>query len=379
MALLVLALLTLAAALVLAAQLILGLRSIDRLADAPELGDDALSVSVVVAARDEARDIGAAITSLLAQDYPALEVVAVDDRSSDGTGSILDRLARDRDDLEVIHLSELPEGWLGKNHALHRGAERAHGELLLFTDADVIMEPSAIRRAVALLEARDLGHLAVAPRLHAGGPWATMTVTVFLALFSTVFRPWRASDPDSRHFIGVGAFNLVRAEAYRAIGGHASVALRPDDDVRLGRALKTAGFRQAAAAGREAMSVEWYPSLGAMERGLRKNAFAVVEYRLSLVAAGTLLPVTLIFWPVATLFLTTGAVWWANLGVVAVGAGTTAAVAKGHGLPIWTGLTYPLASVFLLWIVWSATLRAVVTGTVEWRGRKYRLDELRRG
>lgn len=362
-------------------QLVVGLRSLPRLAQDPNpaLPPDPPRVSIVVAARNEVRQIAGAMMTLLAQDYPELEVVAVDDRSGDGTGSILDRLAGQHNRLRVLHIAELPPRWLGKNHALQRGAELATGDLILFTDADVMMRAEAVRRGVSLMARWELDHLAVAPRIHAGGPWATMAVASFLVLFSTLFRPWKARDAGSRHFIGVGAFNLVRATAYRAIGGHGSVALRPDDDVRLGRALKEAGYRQAAASGRDTVSVEWYPSLPAMARGLRKNAFAVVDYRLSRVFAATLLPVLFIFWPLAALALTSGAVWWLNAGVVVVGALTVGATARAHGLPLWTALAYPVGSVLLLWIVWSAALRAVTTGSVEWRGTEYPLEELRRG
>ncbi|MGK7311471.1 MAG: glycosyltransferase [Candidatus Longimicrobiales bacterium M2_2A_002] len=372
----VLATATLVAAGVLGVDMTLGLRSLPRLRAAPAPARTP-SVSVVLAARDEAGHIAPAVQSLLAQSYPALEVVAVDDRSTDGTGQILDRLAEQHDRLEVIHVDALPGGWLGKNHALQRGAEAATGELLLFTDADVMMRPEAVSRAVAVMEREEVDHLAVAPRIHAGTAPATMTVAVFLALFSVVFRPWKARDPESRRHIGIGAFNLVRAGAYRAIGGHGAVAMRPDDDVRLGRALKDAGCRQATAIGTTMAEVEWYPTLPAMARGLRKNAFAVVEYRLSLVAAGTLVPVVFIFWPLAALLVTTGIVWWMNAAIVAGGILTIVATARAHGLPAWTGPAYPIASLLLLWIVWAAAIRAVRTGTVEWRGTEYPLEELK--
>ncbi len=367
---------TLAVAVVLAVDLARGLRSLPRLRDAPAPRSSP-RVSVVVAARNEAPHIAAAVLSLLNQDCPELEVVAVDDRSTDGTGEILDRLAHTHPRLRILHVDALPAGWLGKNHALQRGAEAATGSLLLFTDADVLMRRRTLGRAVGLMERDGLDHLAVAPRILAGTAPATAVVTVFLTLFSAFFRPWRARDPESRWHIGIGAFNLVRADAYRAIGGHGAVRLRPDDDVRLGRALKRAGYRQAAAAGTEHVEVEWYPSLGAMARGLRKNAFAVVDYRLSLVAAGTALPVLFIFWPVAALFFTTGAVFWLNAGVVALGVLTVADTARAHGLRPWTGLAYPLASLLLLGIIWAAALRAVHRGAVEWRGTEYPLELLR--
>lgn len=375
-ALLLLSALTLAVSVVLAVDLARGLRSLPRLKDAGK-AEEGPPVSVVVAARDEAPHIAAAVLSMLDQNYPELELVAVDDRSTDGTGEILDRLADHDPRLKVIHVDALPAGWLGKNHALQRGAEAATGPLLLFTDADVVMRPGAIARAVAIMEKGGLDHLALAPRILAGTAPATAVVTVFLSLFSAFFRPWRARDPESRWHVGIGAFNLVRAAAYRSIGGHGALPLRPDDDVRLGKALKAAGYRQAAAVGTEFVEVQWYPSLGAMARGLRKNAFAVVDYRLSLVAAGTVLPVVFIFWPVVALFITTGPVFWLNAGVVAVGVLAVADTARAHGLPLWTGITYPLGSLTLLWIIWAAALRAVRRGAVEWRGTEYPLELLR--
>lgn len=360
---------------ILAIDLVRGHRALPRLDQAPS--GEGPRVSVVIAARDEARHIAPAVHSVLSQDYARLEVVVVDDRSTDGTGPLLDRLAERHGRLRVLHVDTLPAGWLGKNHALHRGASLATGDLLLFTDADVFMRPEAVRRAVGLLERDGLDHLAVAPRVHAGSPAATLVVAVFLVVFSTFFRPWKAADPSSRWYIGIGAFNLVRTAAYRAIGGHRSIALRPDDDVRLGRALKSAGHRQAAASGTRLVEVEWYPTLGAMARGLRKNAFAVVEYRLGLVVAGTLLPVLFIFWPLAAIVLTDGLTRWLNAGVVALGAATVADTARAHRLPAWTALFHPLGSLLLLWMVWAAAIRAVATGAIEWRGTRYPLDRLR--
>lgn len=367
---------TLLVALVLVIDLLRGLRRLPRLAAAPH-ANAAPGVSVVIPARDEAPHIAAAILSILNQDYPDVEVVAVDDRSGDGTGVILDRLAETHDRLRVLHVDALPDGWLGKNHALQRGAAEARGPLLLFTDADVMMQGTALSRAVSIMEREGLDHLAVAPRILAGTTPARMVVTVFLALFSAFFRPWKARDPESRWYIGIGAFNLVRAAAYEAVGGHSALPLRPDDDVRLGRALKAAGYRQAAAVGTGLVEVEWYPSLKAMARGLRKNAFAVVNYRLSLVMAGTVPAVLLVFWPGVALFVTGGTVAWLNAGVVALGVLAVADTARAHGLPLWTGLTYPLGSLLLLWIIWAAALRAVRRGAVEWRGTEYPLEQLR--
>jgi glycosyltransferase involved in cell wall biosynthesis len=388
MTLAVLGAVTLAVAAAITAQLSVGLRSMLSLDDAPLPPARTPRVSVVVAARDEAADVARSVDALRRQSYPDYEVVVVNDRSSDGTGAILERLAagggttraadRKTARLHVIHVRELPDGWLGKNHALQRGAETASGDVLLFTDADVVMGPDAVARAVSLLDAEELDHLAVAPRLDGGSLMTRAVVAVFMVAFSALFRPWKARDRKSRHHIGIGAFNMVRRSAYEAIGGHRSIAMRPDDDVRLGRRLKEEGFAQAAATGRGRVEVEWYPTVGAMARGFRKNAFAVVNYRLSLVAVGTLIPVLLILWPVAALFVTSGPTWWLNLGVVLLGLVTVGDTARHHDLPLRTVLLYPLAALLLLGMVWAAALRAVSRGSVEWRGTEYPLDRLRR-
>ena len=127
------------------------------------------TLSIVTAARNEARGIEAAVKSLLRLDYPGLEIVIVNDRSEDDTGAILQRLVVDHPHLKVITIAELPPGWLGKNYALHTGAARATGQLLLFTDADIVFEPSTLRRAVALMEEERIDHLAAIPDVRVPG------------------------------------------------------------------------------------------------------------------------------------------------------------------------------------------------------------------
>ena len=98
---------------------------------------------------NEAAHLESAARTILDQDYPQLEIILVDDRSSDGTGALIDLLAREDARVKAIHIDKLPDGWLGKVHALQRGVERAEGEWLLFTDADVHFAPTMLRRAVA--------------------------------------------------------------------------------------------------------------------------------------------------------------------------------------------------------------------------------------
>ncbi len=170
----------------------IGNRTLSHLGNvAPFQGSEPPKVSVVVAARNEARNIEAALRSVLAQDYPNLEFIVVDDRSTDETGIILDRLANKDERIRVVHIMELPKGWLGKNHAQHFGAERATGELILFTDADVMMERSVISRAVTYLRRENADHLAITPQMKMPGLLLNMFGGAFALFFGMYAKPWK--------------------------------------------------------------------------------------------------------------------------------------------------------------------------------------------
>lgn len=195
-------------------------------------------VSIVVAARDEAAKVERAVESLLAQSYPCLQVIVVNDRSTDATGDLLEALALKHPRLEVLHVTRLPPGWLGKNHALWQGSQVAKGQWLLFTDGDVLMEPSALARSMNYGQRRGLDHVAATPDVRMPGHFLNMFSLVFGFFFVLFTRPWRAAAQASPCHIGIGAFNLVRAATYFQAGGHARIALRPDDDLKLGKIIK---------------------------------------------------------------------------------------------------------------------------------------------
>ncbi|OJH33430.1 glycosyltransferase [Cystobacter ferrugineus] len=109
-------------------------------------------VSMIMPARDEARTLEPAMRSKLGNSYPELELVLVNDRSTDATGSLADRFAQEEPRLQVVHIEQLPADWLGKVHAMQRGLERASGEWILFSDADVHLAPKALERIVAYAE-----------------------------------------------------------------------------------------------------------------------------------------------------------------------------------------------------------------------------------
>jgi hypothetical protein len=347
----------------------------------PAAPGPAPAVTVVVPCRDEARGVEQALRSLLAQDLPALQIVAVDDRSGDGTGEILDRLAAGDPRLGVVHVASLPEGWLGKNHACHAGARRARGAWLLFTDADVVFAPDALRRALAAAVAHRLGHLAVLPRLVAPGLLERAFVTAFAALLAPLAGLRELRRPGTRAFFGVGAFNLVRRDAYERAGGHARMPLEVVDDIKLGLLLRRSGVPQGVAGSGGLVSVRWQHGFLPSVLGLVKNAFAALEYRPLRAVAAAAMGVLGGALPLALLALgPTPLVRAAAAAALAVAVLHHAEAARRlSGSSGAEGLLMPLCAFLLGVVVLGSALAVLARGGVVWRGTHYPLERVRAG
>lgn len=360
-------------------EIIVGSRQIRFLRDfAPVDPEVAPKASVIAAARNEERNIRGALQSLLDLDYPDLQVVLVNDRSEDRTGDIFEEMAASDPRLEIVHVSELPDQWLGKNHALWQGSQKATGDILLFTDADVVMAPDTLSRAAACMRVQGADHLAATPEARMPSLFLNMFAATFGFFFGIFTRPWRAADPRSRCHIGIGAFNLVRTEVYRKVGGHQTIALRPDDDLKLGKIIKKSGFRQRLVYGTDLISVEWYANIREVVVGLEKNVFAGTDYRLWLAMAGVFFQLGAILWPYLALFATAGATLAVYAACVAVISVVVADGARFNGFNPWYALGFPLTAGFLAFIVVRTVICNLVQGGITWRGTFYPLSLLRK-
>ena len=347
---------------------------------APRAGDPPFPrLSVVVAARNEEHDVEQALTSLLDLDYPDYEVIFVDDRSDDRTGEIADRLSEQHDRLRVIHVTELPAGWFGKNHASWRGALAASGELLLFTDGDVVFGRDAVARGVRHLLRNGLDHVCALPALVMRGPMLKACVIVFHWGAHVTARLWQVRDSRSRASFGVGAYNLFRADGYHVIGGHRQVALRPDEDYQLGRLVKLSGRRSDVLLAGSTLRCEWYRSVRGLVRGIEKNLFAFRDYRVSAVLVQT---VGLLWTGIAPFVLGV-----ALVGVDPVASALFAAsamvawgfaiyIARVSRFPWWTGLALPAASAVIAYSWWRSMI-VTLRGGLAWGGPPVPLSELR--
>ncbi len=208
-------------------------------------------LSVIVAARNESDCIEICIRSLFRQDYPDLEVVAINDRSNDDTGEILDRLAMEFvDRLRVVHVSALPSGWFGKPHALELGLKSATGTMVCFTDADCeFLAPAALRTSMAEMLRSDIDFFSIAAKYTMTSLRECVAVPCCSEAILTWLRPERVGDPRWPDAFANGAFIMVRRAPFEAIGGWGSVRTKISEDLELARVAKRAGLRLGVAEG----------------------------------------------------------------------------------------------------------------------------------
>lgn len=337
------------------------------------------SVAIIFAAKDEQREIEEAVRSMLKVDYPNLKYTAVNDRSTDQTGDILNRLAEEDERLNVVHVEELPDGWLGKNNALHQAAVATDTDYLLFTDADVSFDAECVKRAIGYTESHGVDHLTMFPKVPMPGLMLNAFVVFFFKTFVLYYQAWRVSNPNSKAFLGIGAFNLVRNNAFREVGGFLRIRMEVVDDLWLGKLLKQGGFRQQVLIARDDISVPWYGSIREMIVGLDKNTYAGVNYN-PLLWMTMILGVGLgFFWPFAAIFFYEGPLQilfaWI-CGVLMVSSGWMAIRMK---ITPCIAVCVPFIVAIFIFTIMRAGIIFYIRGGIKWRGTLYTKEQLQSG
>ncbi|MBN2210816.1 MAG: glycosyltransferase, partial [Sedimentisphaerales bacterium] len=238
-------------------------------------------VSIVIPACNEEKDIKAAGRKMAGQDYPNLEIVMIDDRSTDATGVIIDQLTAENPAIKPVHITELPEGWLGKVHAMHCGVGRCTGEWMLFADADIHMKPETLKRALAYCHEHQLDHLTAFPEAWKTSLWLDASISVFIRQLFAVFRPWKARDVKSQAFAGIGAFNLVRREAFDKTPGFEWLRVEIADDMGLGLMMKRSGARSDVVNAVGLIGLYWFRTLKQGIHGAERTFATVARFSLT--------------------------------------------------------------------------------------------------
>jgi glycosyltransferase involved in cell wall biosynthesis/predicted outer membrane lipoprotein len=339
-------------------------------------------VTIIVPARNEEAHIRETLIRLLALEYSNYEVITVNDRSTDSTGPIMDEIAarpESHGKLRVIHVAQLPQGWLGKTHAMWSAGKQATGDWLLFTDADVLFKPDTLRRAICYAETEKADHLVLLPRMIMELPGEQMIMAFFQTMFVFGHRPWKVADPKSRDHIGVGAFNLVRRSAYDAVGTYKALRMEVLDDMKLGKVIKNAGFAPRVVFGEDLISLRWAKGAFGIVNNLTKNFFALLSFQWwrtvgSVVGVG---------------FLNLGP--FLGVGLAPGWARVPYALALASILAIYFGMStrsavrpyyfflHPISTSLFMYILMRSMFHTLWNDGIVWRGTKYPLEELRKG
>jgi chlorobactene glucosyltransferase len=339
-------------------------------------------ISIIMPARNEARNIGRSVPALLAQTYPNLEIIVVDDQSTDATPQILADLAARDPRLIVTRGAALPPGWRGKPHALAQGEALAHGEWLCFIDADTFATPELVAAAYAAAEAHAADLFTILTNQRLGSFWEKVVMPVVLSGMAFGFPPDRVNDPRRPDAVANGQFILIRRKVYEAVGGHTALRGSLVEDKALAETVKRAGYRLLLADGRELAETRMYTTLAEMWEGWTKNMYLGLQDRLWLLFLGGF--VSLLGAVALPAWLLAGLVWLSRGGgapaavvvaeVLVLWAAllyARARVARGLGISGWYALSLPLGAGVFGAMMLTSTWRVLTGKGVAWKGRIY--------
>ena len=246
-------------------------------------------VSILIPARNEAKILAQTLPNFLELDYDNYEVILVDDASTDGTGVLGERLAQSHPGkLRVLRVEELPAGWVGKTHALHRGFQAATGEWVLATDADIVFHPKALRAGLWLAEREQAELVSIYAFLDCVSFWEKVMLPGFGLLLSAIFPVRKINNPRSSVALASGGYILMRRELWGSLGGYGAIRSELIDDLNTARLVKHSGRRIFVAATKDLVRTRMYYSFGGIWEGLRKNAFAAHRFSVAkMVLTGT--------------------------------------------------------------------------------------------
>lgn len=340
------------------------------------------SVSVVIPARNESRNIERCVKSVLSSSYPNLEVIVVDDHSTDGTGDLARVISESDSRLRVIDNVPLPEGWFGKQWACHNGARESRGEIICFADADTIQSSDLVTRSVNAIDRRNADLFSVAGWQELGSFWERVVQPQIFGIMAVRYGGTESVTKSKRvdDKIANGQCLFVKRKAYDELGGHGLVKSHVADDMMMAQRYFASGRNVVLEKGTNQLSTRMYTSLSELVHGWGKNVFAggrdsVPLGRVGQIAfpfmlllspmiafvpplvllAGLLfhLPFAVLVWAAISTFALL--VWWASVYVTA-----------GES-PLYALLT-PIGALVVFYIF----LRAIARGQrVAWKGREY--------
>ena len=356
-------------------------RSLDAESDSPP--ENPPLVSVIVPARNEAHNIERCVTSILATNYPRLELIVVDDSSTDGTAEIAHKVAKGDNRVRVVKNSPLPTGWFGKQWACSTGARVANGEILQFTDADTLHAPDLVVRSVNAIRGTAADLFSVTGRQEMRGFWEKVIQPQIFTVLAMRYGGTESVTQSRRvsNKIANGQCLFVRRTAYDAIGGHGSVRSSVAEDLLLAQRFFAARKQVVLRLGVKQLSTRMYSSLSEIINGWRKNVFAggldavpFGKVGQSIFPLALLLPPLLQLLPPLALTLSlfgvatgSNALVWAIISAAATLLWWLVVYITVDENPLYA-FAYPLGALVLLYIFFTSVIRG---RRVTWKGRTY--------
>ena len=346
---------------------------------APEPTEPCEPVSVLIPARDEAASIEKTCRAILASEGVALELVVLDDDSQDDTAAIVERLAAEDPRVRLVAGRPLPSGWCGKQHACSQLAEAAEHTLLLFLDADVTLQPDAIRRTIGFLQTAAVPLVSGFPRQLTGTPveWLLLPLIQYVLLgFLPLGMSRRSGTPSLA--AGCGQLFLTERAAYERAGGHAAIRESLHDGIKLPRAYRRAGLATDVFDAADIAECRMYTRGVDVLSGLSKNATEgmatpqAVMPATVLLFGGQVLPAMLL-----AAGLVVGWSWRGVSPLVAAASGVAVLLSLTTRLieavrfrtSLASSFAHPLAILLFLGIQWFGLIRRAAGLKATWKGR----------
>jgi chlorobactene glucosyltransferase len=341
-------------------------------------------VEIIIPARNEERNIEPLLNSLLAQSYPrgSWRVTVVDDTSTDRTSALTSEIARATPQVRLVHAPPLPEGWTGKNHAMHTGflSASSRAEYLLFVDADTRHAPDMLSTVLMRARETDAALLSLITRVDMDTFWQRVIVPQVGELYTLLVGTMDSVNDPRGAAAANGQFILIRSDAYAAAGSLDSVRGDVAEDRALAAAVKALGYKIRLEFGRDLVSAHDYASLREMWMGFSKTLFwATGRNTVKTVAVALALALYALVPPSALVHALLhrnfkgrrNALRNAPLQIIPMIA-LRVAVCRSLNIPAAYALTYPLA-VAVGDVMLLASLYRVLSGKgVRWKGRTYR-------
>jgi hypothetical protein len=340
----------------------------------PRRDADVRSLSVLIPARNEESNIGAALQAVLASRGVEFEVVVLDDHSEDATAGVVSAIAERDPRVRFLQGQPLPPSWCGKQYACSILAGSARHSLLVFLDADVRLAPEGLARMTAYLEESQADLVSGVPLQETGTLVEKLVIPLihFVLLgFLPLGRMRRSRHPA--YAAGCGQFFLARRSAYEETGGHAAIQTSLHDGITLPRAFRAAGFRTEICDMTEIATCRMYRTAGDVWHGLSKNATT------GLASPGMILPATalLLGGQVLPCLLLATLAWLPPLATGLAFIATLASfyprfAAAKRFRQSWLGaVLHPVGIMILLAIQWHALIRIARRRPASWKGREY--------